>query len=117
MAEAIVNARFPKWQAVSAGIRPAGYVHPMTIRVLGEVGIEHAGESKSVRHFQHEAFDLVVTVCDEANEDCPVWLGGGAQKHRSFPDPAEVDGTDQERLAAFRQVRDQIEAALPGLLA
>ena len=73
--------------------------------------------AKSVSQFRHEAFDLVVTVCDEANEDCPVWLGRGVQKHRSFRDPAKANGTEEEHLAAFRQIRDEIEAALPGLLA
>lgn len=116
LAEGIVSARFPEWQAFSAGVRPAGFVHPLSIRVLREIGIEHRGESKSVDQFRDAAFDLVVTVCDEASEECPVWLGKGMRRHQSFKDPAKIQGTEEARLTAFRQVRDDIVAALPGLL-
>lgn len=116
MAEAIVNARHPGWRAFSAGVQPAGYVHPLALRVLSEIGIQHTGESKGVEQFRREAFDLVVTVCDEANEQCPVWLGQGKKAHHSFRDPAKVEGTEHERLAAFRQVRDEIVENLPALL-
>ncbi|MFH1185697.1 MAG: arsenate reductase ArsC [Chloroflexota bacterium] len=116
MAEALVNARFPAWQAFSAGVRPSGYVHPMAIRVLRELGIEHRGESKSADRFRDQAFDLVITVCDEANEECPVWLVKGTRRHESFGDPAKAQGTDEERLVVFRLVRDEIAAALPRLL-
>ncbi len=116
MAEAIVNARHPEWRAFSAGVQPAGYVHPLAIRTLGEIGIQHSGESKSVEAFRGRDFDLVVTVCDEANEQCPVWLGKGRKVHHSFPDPARATGTDEERLDAFRRVRDEIVDALPEVL-
>lgn len=116
MAEALVNARFSAWQAFSAGVRPSGYVHPMALRVLRELGIEHRGESKSADQFRNQAFDLVITVCDEANEECPVWLGKGARKHQSFRDPAKAQGTDEECLAIFRLVRDEIAAVLPQLM-
>ena len=116
IAEALTNARFPSWQAFSAGVRPTGAVHPMTVRVLQEIGIEHHGLSKSVDGFREREFDLVVTVCDEANEECPVWLGKGRRLHESFLDPARAGGTDAERLAVFRQVRDQIYKKLPQIL-
>ena len=116
LAEAITNARFPVWRAYSAGVRPAGTVHPMTSRVLQEIGIEHQGVSKSVEDFRDQEFDLVVTVCDDANEECPVWSGQGRRLHQSFLDPASVEGTDAERLAIFRQVRDQIYKKLPQIL-
>ena len=116
MAEAIVNARYPEWRAFSAGIRATGFVHPMAIRVLREIGIEHRGESKNVEQFRNDDFDLVVTVCDDANEECPVWLGKGKRLHEGFRDPARVQGTDEERLAVFRQVRDEISAKIPALL-
>src|SRR5512144_2704835 len=78
LAEAIVNARLSdEWEAVSAGIHPSGYVHPMALRVLQERGIEHQGCSKSVDEFRTGSYDLVVTVCDSAAEECPVWLGQG----------------------------------------
>jgi arsenate reductase len=116
MAEAIVNARIPDWQAYSAGVKPAGYVHPMAVQVLAELGIEHHGTSKSVEAFRDRSLDLVVTVCDDANEACPIWPGIGARRHESFRDPARAGGTDEQRLAIFRQVRDEIAAALPRLL-
>jgi len=116
MAEAIVNARFPEWRAFSAGIHPTGFVHPMAIRVLDEIGIQHAGVSKSVEQFRSDDFNLVVTVCDEANEECPVWLGKGRRVHEGFKDPAKAEGTDEERLAVFREVRDEISKKIPVLL-
>ena len=117
MAEAIVNARHPGWRAFSAGVEPAGYVHPLAIRALSEIGIQHRGESKSVEQFRGQDFDRVITVCDEANEQCPVWLGRGKRLHESFRDPAKATGNEAERLAVFRQVRDEIIAKLPSLLA
>jgi arsenate reductase (thioredoxin) len=117
MAEAIVHARYSKeWRAFSAGTRPTGFVHPMAIRALQEIGIEHHGESKSVEQFRDQDFDLVVTVCDDANEECPIWLGKGKRVHEGFRDPAKVEGTDEERLAAFRQVRDEMLKKIPSLL-
>jgi arsenate reductase len=117
MAEALVNARHPGWRAFSAGVEPAGYVHPLAIRALEEIGIHHAGESKGVDEFRDRQFDLVVTVCDEANEQCPVWLGSGRRVHRSFADPARAEGSEEERLQAFRRVRAELLSALPELLA
>jgi arsenate reductase len=116
LAEAIVNARSRGWRAYSAGVRPSGYVHPMTVQVLREIGIEHRGESKSPERFRDMDLDLVVTVCDDAAENCPVWLGRGRRAHLGFADPSEVEGTDQERLAAFRSVRDEILLKVPELL-
>jgi arsenate reductase len=118
MAEAIVNARLSNdWRAFSAGTVPAGYVHPKAIQVLGEIGITHEGESKSVDQFRDMDFDLVVTVCDDAAENCPVWLGKGKRVHLGFPDPAKAQGTDEEQLAVFQSVRDAIAEQVPALLA
>jgi arsenate reductase len=116
LAEAIVNARYPKWQAFSAGTKPIGYVHPMAIRVLGEIDIQHAGISKNVELFREDDFDLVVTVCDDANEECPVWLGKGRRVHESYMDPAKAEGTEEERLNVFRAVRDEMIKNIPNLL-
>ena len=113
MAEAIVNAAPEgRWAAFSAGTEPAGYVHPMAIRALAEMGIAHQGVSKSVAQFRDQKFDLVITVCEEAAENCPVWLGSGKKLHFSFPDPAIVKGTEQEKMAAFRQVRDGLQTKI-----
>lgn len=116
MAEAIVNARHSEWRAFSAGVRPAGFVHPMAIQVLKEIGIEHQGESKNANQFRGEQLDLVVTVCDEAAEECPVWLGSGKRVHSGFQDPAKAGGTNEQQLAVFRQVRDELLEKIPGLL-
>jgi arsenate reductase len=117
MAEAIVNARLgDRWQAFSAGVQPAGYVHPNVVRALAEIGIQHKGRSKSANEFRAAVFDLVVTVCDQAAEECPVWLGPGKRVHLGFPDPAKVVGGDAEVMAAFRTVRDEIAQRIPELL-
>jgi arsenate reductase len=117
MAEAIVNARMgDRWQASSAGTQPTGTVNPYALRALREIGIEHVGRSKHLDEMRGMQFDLVVTVCDEAAEQCPVWPGGGKRTHLSFPDPAKATGTDQEVMAVFRRVRDDIAARVPALL-
>ncbi len=105
MAEAIVNARQgERWEAASAGTKPAGAVHPKALQVLKEIGIEHVGRSKHMDEFRGTDFDLVITVCDSAAEECPAWLGVGKRLHIGFPDPAISDEMDD-----FRRVRDAIE--------
>ena len=117
MAEAIINARLgDSWQAVSAGTKPAGYVHPKALKVLSEIGIQHKGSSKRVDEFRSASFDLVVTVCDSAAEECPVWLGQGKRAHHSFPDPAKAGGTEEEVMKVFRAVRNDIEKEMIQLL-
>ena len=118
MAEAIVNAgRAGAWQAFSAGSRPAGYVHPLAIRVLAEVGIEVRGaRSKPLGEFQGQSFDLVVTVCSSAAEECPFWLGQGKRVHQEYPDPSRAEGDQARVLAAFRSVRDAMLRDLPAVL-
>ena len=117
MAEAIVNARLSsEWEAVSAGTKPAGYIHPMALVALSEIGIQHEGRSKLADEFRDVDFDLVVTVCDSAAEECPIWLGKGRRAHHSFPDPAKAEGTDEEVMNIFRSVRDDIEKEVIQLL-
>jgi arsenate reductase len=117
MAEAIVNARMgEQWQAFSAGTRPTGYVHPLALRALAEIGIAHVGRSKSVDEFRVASFDLVVTVCDSAAEECPIWLGRGRRVHLGFPDPAKATGAEETVMAAFRAVRDDMTRRVPELL-
>ena len=121
MAEAIVNARLGgEWQAASAGTKPAGYLHPKALAALAEIGIRHEGRSKLAGEFQGVDFDLVVTVCDSAAEDCPIWLpapgpqgagGMGKKVHHSFFDPAKTDDMDD-----FRAVRDEIAREMVQLL-
>jgi len=105
--ESLAGAR---WEVASAGSRPSGYVHPLAIRAMQELGIDiSANTSKSLDLFQHEAFDLVVTVCDNARESCPVFPGAKASLHWPFDDPAVVTGTEEERMLEFRRVRDEIK--------
>lgn len=112
MAEAIVNARLGgAWQAVSAGTKPAGYIHPKALAALSEIGIRHEGRSKLADEFRGVDFDLVVTVCDSAAEECPLWPGEGNKIHHSFPDPAKTD-----EMNDFRAVRDEIEREIIKLL-
>jgi arsenate reductase (thioredoxin) len=109
MAEAMVNHDLGEtWQAFSAGIQPAGYVHPAAVRALAEIGIDHQGVSKSVDVFRGQNFDVVITVCDDAAENCPVWLGQGKRAHIGYPDPAAAPGDLEAQMASFRQVRDDI---------
>jgi arsenate reductase len=117
MAEAIVNARLGHdWQAFSAGTAPAGFVHPAALRALAEIGINHHGRSKSVDEFKGVPLDLVVTVCDDAAENCPLWLGPGVRSHLGFPDPAKASGSEEEIMAVFRRTRDAMLDRVVGLL-
>jgi arsenate reductase len=117
MAEAIVNARLGKtWEAVSAGTKPTGYVHPKALQALAEIGIQHTGRSKPADEFRGDDFDLLVTVCDSAAEECPLWLGPGKRAHLGFPDPAKARGSDDQIMAVFRSVRDDIVQRVPALL-
>lgn len=111
MAEAfLVRAGAGRLAVDSAGTHP-WIVHPLTIRVLAERGIDWSGaRSKSLTEFLDQPFDVVITVCDDANELCPVFPGGGRRVHRAFRDPARITGGEAERLAAFRVARDEIEA-------
>lgn len=117
MAEAIVNARYPDWKAYSAGIKPAGYIHELAIEALREIGIAHSGESKHINDLSTKDFDLVLTVCDSAAEECPVWPGkAGRRVHHGFVDPAKAEGTLEERKQVFRRVRDEMLEVIPQLL-
>lgn len=117
MAEAIVNAGNPPgWKASSAGTHPADEVHPLAIHVLKEKGIEHSGNPRDVELVRGQQFDLVVTVCDSAAEECPLWLGPGRRVHIGFPDPAQATGEVEEVLRVFRKVRDEIHQKIPKLL-
>jgi arsenate reductase len=118
MAEAILNARLgERYQAFSAGSHPTGFVHPLAIKALAEIGIRHQGSSKHVDEFRGQSFDYVITLCDPVADECPVWLGRGKRMHMPFPDPAKVSGTEDEQMAAFREVRDGIAAHISELLA
>jgi len=105
----------PACQTIGGRSLP-GPFHQGTCIQLAEIGIIHEGKSKSADQFRDQDFDLVVTVCDDAAENCPVWLGKGKRVHLGFPDPAMAQGTDEEKLAVFRSVRDAIAQKVPDLL-
>ena len=112
MAEAIVNYRLGNtWEAVSAGTKPTGTVHPKALTVLAEIDIQHTGRSKHADEFRDVDFDLVVTLCDEAAEKCPIWPGKGKLVHHSIPDPSKTNNMND-----FRKVRDGLECEIIYLL-
>jgi arsenate reductase (thioredoxin) len=117
MAEAIVNHDCRgEWQAFSAGTLPTGFVNPIALQVLREIGIDHQGRSKSIQEYYGQVFDHVITVCSDAEANCPVWLGHGKKVHIGFRDPAKFSGTYEEVLQEFREVRDQIRKEITDYL-
>lgn len=96
-------------EVASAGTRPSS-VHPLAVRAMAERGIDISRQrSKAVGEMTGRSFDWVITVCDHAAESCPVFPGETRRVHWSFPDPAAVDGDEEARLDAFREVRDALE--------
>jgi arsenate reductase len=96
------------FEAFSAGIEATG-VRPQAVRAMAELGIDISGqESKTLERYLDQPFEKVITVCDQANETCPVFFGAKQRLHWSLPDPSQVTGTDEEQLAVYRQVRDAI---------
>jgi len=120
MAEALVEALFPdRYETYSAGTEPSG-VNPYAVMVMAEIGIDIASHrSKGVDEFLGKELDYVVTLCDQAKQTCPFFPGGKESLHRSFEDPAAFSGSEEEKMAVFRRVRDEIrgwiEETLPSL--
>jgi len=107
-----------RFEAHSAGLEPKG-LNPFTVKVMDEVGIDVSGQtSKGVDTYLGKVlFQYLITVCDDADKNCPtVWPGVSHRMHWSFQDPAAVDGSDEEKLAKFREVRDLIEAKIKSWL-
>jgi arsenate reductase len=117
MAEGLVNHDLAgRVQAFSAGVRPS-QVNPRAIQVMSELGIDISQQrSKSVDNLKGEQFDLVITVCDRAAGECPLFPGNTEIMHVGFPDPAQATGTEEEILTVFRQVRDDLRGQLIPLL-
>ena len=119
MAEGWINHLLGElWEARSAGTAPAARIHPLAVRAMAEVGIDiSGGRPEHVGVYLEEPWDLVVTVCDSAKETCPIFSRPVETIHLSFPDPAAAEGSEEERIAVFRAVRDDIRARLlPELL-
>ena len=106
-----------EWQAESAGSNPSGYVHPLAIEAMKELDIDLSeNTSKHLKQFTDQQFDLVVTVCDNAKESCPVFNGATHTLHWPFDDPADATGSDEEKMKMFRRVRDEIKTKIQNYL-
>ena len=118
MAEGFIRALAQdRFEVESAGTE-ATRVHPLAVRAMDEVGIDLRGHtSKTLERFLRDKWDYVITVCDGASERCPLFPGAAARLHWSFDDPSAAAGTEEERLAAFRRVRDAIRGRLGRWLA
>ncbi len=99
----------PGYRVASAGSRPAGFVHPLAIRVMAEIGIDLSGHhSKPLEEFLPQGVETVITVCGNADQACPRFPGQVSRHHFPFVDPAHASGSEEEQLAVFREVRDGI---------
>jgi arsenate reductase len=118
MAEGLLRHRVgDRCEVFSAGTRPS-HVRPEAIAVMRELGIDISSHrSKSVDEFAGQPFDYVITVCDNAKESCPVFPGKSRRIHWSFEDPAAVQGSEDERIDAFRRIRDQMRARIEAFAA
>ena len=114
MAEGWINGRLgDSWEARSAGTAPADRVHPLAVRAMAEAGVDISSATPTnVRAYLDEPWDLVVTVCDSAQETCPVFPRPVAKLHVPFFDPARAEGSEDERMAVFRRVRDEVRDRL-----
>lgn len=110
LAEGILRAALnDKFRVASAGSKPAGYVHPLGIQVMQEIGIDISGHhSKHLDEFLDDNVETVITVCGNADQVCPIFPGQMNRHHWGFDDPAHATGTEEEQLAVFRRVRDEI---------
>jgi len=106
-----------EWESHSAGSKPSGYVHPLAVQAMKELDIDiSANRSKSVDEYQGQPFDLVVTVCGNAKDSCPVFLSAHTVYHWPFDDPADATGSDEEKMGMFRRVRDEISTKIRAFL-
>lgn len=111
MAEGLLKSFDPELIVYSAGTKPSSHVHPKAIQVMNELGIDLSKNyPKNVEQFLPEQFDFVITVCNNAKESCPVFIGQvNQQLHIGFEDPAEAKGSENEILSEFRRIRDEIK--------
>jgi arsenate reductase len=110
MAEGLMrHLRNREFEVYSAGSEPKG-VNSLAVEVMKEIGIDISRQrSKHLDEYGEEVFDYIVTLCDDAAKTCPLFPGEGTRMHRGFPDPAAADGSREERLVAFRKVRDELK--------
>ncbi len=113
MAEGFLKSFDSSLEVYSAGTKPAEVVNPKSILVMKEKGIDISGNHpENVEKYLNDSFDYVITVCDNAKETCPVFLGKVKERlHIGFEDPAEATGTEEQIIEFYRKIRDQIEVA------
>jgi arsenate reductase len=106
-----------RYEALSAGAKPAGYVHPLAVKAMAEVGVDISQHrSKSIDEFNGQSLDVLITVCDNARESCPTFAGAKKMLHWSFDDPAHATGNDDEKFKVFRRVRDEIRQRITNFI-
>lgn len=110
MVEGLLKSMFPTWEIFSAGTKPTGFVHPLAIKSLKEIGIDISHyQSKSIHQFLDQSWDYVITVCADANNSCPVFIGAVKKRvHLGFPDPALTLGSENQKLTRFNSLRDEM---------
>ncbi len=117
MAEGFLKSLNPSLDVFSAGTKPSDKVHPKAIMVMNEIGIDISSHSpKPVDNFLQDSFDYLITVCDDAKENCPVFTGNVKHRmHIGFRDPAKATGTEEKIIRIFREIRDQIRKEMEQL--
>ncbi len=110
MVEGLLKSMFPTWEIFSAGTKPTGFVHPLAIKSLKEIGIDISHyQSKSIHQFLDQSWDYVITVCADANNSCPVFIGAVKKRvHLGFPDPALTLGSENQKPTRFNSLRDEM---------
>jgi arsenate reductase len=110
LAEGILQkALGDEYEVRSAGSRPAGFVHPLAVRVMKEIGLDISGHrSKHLEEFLEQQVETVIAVCANADQACPIFPGRVNRYHWDFDDPAQATGTEEEKLTVFRRIRDEI---------
>jgi arsenate reductase len=110
LAEGLLRAALnDAYVVASAGSKPAGYVHPLAVKAMAEIGIDISGHtSKHMDEFLNQEVETVITVCGNADQACPMFPGQLNRHHWGFDDPAHATGTEEEQMAVFRRVRDEI---------
>ncbi len=112
LAEGLLRAAVgDRYRVASAGSKPAGYVHPLAIKAMAEIGIDISQhQSKHLDEFLSQDVETVITVCGNADQACPMFPGQVNRHHWPFDDPAHATGTEEQQFAVFRRVRDEIKA-------
>ena len=117
MAEALLRSRSRGRVEVESAGTEKTLVRPLALKALEEIGIDASAQtSKTMERFIDEQFDYVITVCDAANDACPTFPNAGAREHWSLPDPSKATGSEEQQLEVYRQVREELDGRVQGLV-